>query len=765
MPPEVSDSGGRGQRHNQEAVKLRRFPRLVPAATLGLLTGTLGLLLSVLPLWLDLEEHIGLGLLFSLRGSRPAPEDVVVVSIDKLSADALDLPADPVKWPRSLHAQLTDNLVRAGAKVIAFDVFFVEPRAAEEDRRFAAAIASARNVVLAKYLARDTLPLDRRDGWGGRLSMERLVSPVPILADAAVASAPFPLPKLPVRLNQYWKFTSAAGGAPSLPVVAFQVFGVEAYGDLVRLIAKVRPGRLAMLPADAQSLLTGGHIEAFVLKLRALFESEPGVGEAILEAARAERIERFRLVQALIRMYEGPDSEYLNFYGPPRTVRTVSYQEVVSAEATSDPRRLGLAGKAVFVGLSDYLRPEQKDGFHTVFSQGGVDISGAEVAATAFANILNREHVRPLALPAHVIVVFSVGVLVGALCAVLTPGPAAFSALGLGVAYLALALSRFMVADTWYPITAPLLFEVPAAFVGAILWRYVDTNREQRQMRDVFSRYLPSTVIDELLRNTGGMAASRQTVYGICLATDAARYTSLAESMDPEELAGFVNRYYAIVFEPIRRHGGTISDVVGDAALAIWAAPAPDAALRSRACHAACELSAAVDRFNRGVVQLRTRIGLHSGQMVLGHVGAMDHYEYRAVGDIVNTAARIQELNKRFRTRILASDDVLIGLDKFLSRRLGTFLLAGKSKPLVIHELICRLDEASERQRSLAALFAEGVAAYESQSWLQADKAFAACLTQGGDDEAVRFYLDACAACRARDPGEPWDPVFRIETK
>src|SRR5713101_4280048 len=107
-----------------EAVRPPRVPRLVPGAILGLLIGTLGLLLSFLPFWLDLEEQVGLGLLFSLRGSRPAPDDVVVVSIDRVSADALgELPTDPVKWPRSLHAQLTENLVRAGAKVIAFDVF------------------------------------------------------------------------------------------------------------------------------------------------------------------------------------------------------------------------------------------------------------------------------------------------------------------------------------------------------------------------------------------------------------------------------------------------------------------------------------------------------------------------------------------------------------------------------------------------------------------------------------------------------------------
>jgi adenylate cyclase len=746
------------------------MPRLFQAATLGLLTGTLGLLLSLLPLWLDLEEHVGLGVLFSLRGSRPPPDDVVIVSIDRSSAETLDLPADPVKWPRSLHARLTDNLVRAGAKVIVFDIFFAQAGAAEDDARFAASIAHARNVVLSKYLAQDTVPLDSRSGRGGRLNIERLVSPVPILADAAVASAAFPLPKLPVRLNQYWKFKSEAGAAPTLPVVVLHVYAVEEYDDLVRLLAERRPGRAAMLPPDGRTLLAAGHVEAVIPKLKAVFESEPGLANAMLEAARtglAGPPERLQRLQALIRMYQEPDSEYLNFYGPPRTLRTVPYHQVLSAETTADLERLGLQGKAVFVGLSDYLRPEQKDGFHTVFSQGGVDISGAEVAATAFANLLTDRHVRPLGLLGHIAVVFSGGILVGAICAVLTPVRAAASALGLAAAYLAVAASRFGAADAWYPITAPLLFEIPAAFLGAILWRYADTNRERREMRRVFSYYLPHTVIDELLRNTGGIASSGRMVYGICLATDAERYTSLAESMEPDELARFVNRYYGVIFDPIRRYGGTISDVVGDAALAIWAATAPDTALRSRACHAACELSTAVDRFNRGSasVQLPTRIGLHSGRMVLGHVGAMDHYEYRAVGDIVNTATRIQGLNKRFRTRILVSDDVLVGLDAFFTRRLGTFVLAGKSNPLVIHELICRRDEASERQRRMAALFAEGVAAYEEQCWLKATEAFGACLREGGDDEAARFYLDACAEHRARHPAEPWEAVFRMETK
>jgi adenylate cyclase len=436
-----------------KAVGPPRVKRLIPGAILGLAIGTLGLLVSVLPFWQALEEQVGLGLLFSLRGSLPAPDDVVVVSIDQFSADALgELPADPAKWPHSLHARLTENLTRAGAKVIAFDVFFAEVRSAEDDARFADAIAHARNVVLAKHLARATVPLDRHDASGTRLNVERLASPAPILAGPAVGAAPFPLPKVPVRLSQYWKFTSAAGGVPTLPVVAFQVFGLEAYGDLVRLAATVRPDLASALPPDAGAVLAAGRIESVVLKLRALFEVDPTLGDAMLEAASTDGTEHLRLLQALIKMYQGPDSEHLNFYGPPGTVRSVPYHEVVSARAVADPGRLHLQGKAVFVGLSDYLRPEQKDGFHTVFSRAGVDLSGAEIAATAFANLLDDQHVRPLDFLGQVIVVLGGGILVGGLCAVLAPGAAALTALGLGAAYLAVALSRFTVAHTWYPI-------------------------------------------------------------------------------------------------------------------------------------------------------------------------------------------------------------------------------------------------------------------------------------------------------------------------
>ena len=104
------------------------------AFLLGLAVGITGLLTSPFHFALNLEEDTGLGLLFKLRGAKSAPGDVIVVSIDKQSSDQLGLHNNPDKWPRSLHARLVDNLKREGARVIVFDVHFIEPRVAEDDR-------------------------------------------------------------------------------------------------------------------------------------------------------------------------------------------------------------------------------------------------------------------------------------------------------------------------------------------------------------------------------------------------------------------------------------------------------------------------------------------------------------------------------------------------------------------------------------------------------------------------------------------------------
>src|ERR671912_2664938 len=123
--------------------------RILKALPLGLLVGIIGLVLSFFQFSHEFEEDVGLDLLFKLRGVRQAPADAVVISIDRESSEQLNVPDNPDKWPRSLHARLVDKLSEQGAAVITFDVHFLESRNSDDDKSFAAAMQKARNVVLA----------------------------------------------------------------------------------------------------------------------------------------------------------------------------------------------------------------------------------------------------------------------------------------------------------------------------------------------------------------------------------------------------------------------------------------------------------------------------------------------------------------------------------------------------------------------------------------------------------------------------------------
>ncbi len=141
--------------------------------------------------------------------------------------------------------------------------------------------------------------------------------------------------------------------------------------------------------------------------------------------------------------------------------------------------------------------------------------------------------------------------------------------------------------------------------------------------------------------------------------------------------------------------------------LAIWYGESLSAETRSGPCRAALEMAAAVAAFNSSAdgPKLPVRIGVHSGHVSIGTVGAVDHYEYRAVGDCVNTASRLEGLNKYLKTRILVSEDVIAGIDDFLTRPLGRFILAGKVNALAVHELISERGKAHGDQFLLCDTF------------------------------------------------------------
>jgi adenylate cyclase len=739
----------------------KQITRALPGLKLGLLVGLLGLCLSVTPVGVHLEEEFGLSWLFKLRGARQAPSDVIVVAIDRESAETLSLPAEPNKWPRSTHATLTANLANAGASVVAYDLLFDKSREPEHDADLARAIAAAQNVVLVGYLKRKIIP--------GKAAVDELVAPIPPIADSAAAIAPFPLPKVPARVNGFWTFVDSGGeDSAVLPVVAFQLHALRVYDKLLEILKDVAPGHATLLPASAKEVITERKVEALALSLRSLFSGNSDIATDVSRRLQSSEFgtDEERLIRSLLRLYSGSEVQYLNFYGPPRSVTTIPYSRALSA-SRSDTNEF--EGKAVFIGFAESLQPDQKDNYYTVFSQdSGLDLSGVEIAATAFANLLEDIPVRRLSEPAHLGVIFGFGLLIAIACHYFSIVVSAVVLLSLLVAYLAIAVDQFSVAGIWLPLIVPLFLQAPIAFAYASFRKYRHADRERQNIKQAFGYFLPTSVVDQFVEKTHPDSSANQLVFGTCLATDAARYTAVAESMDPIQLNALMNDYYREVFRPVQEFGGIVSDVEGDAVLAIWAASKPDVELKKRACEASLAIASAVDRFNQNSQRspLCTRIGLDSGGMSLGSVGAGAHYEYRAVGDTVNSAHRIQGLNKRLQTCVLASEATLDGVDEFLTRRVGSFLLAGKTRPLTIFELQCRKADASCEQLWLCEAFADALESYRRRQWRIAQKAFLKILRLHPGDGPTQFYLKLIARYLAHSPALAWEEgLVRVNDK
>jgi adenylate cyclase len=312
-----------------------------------------------------------------------------------------------------------------------------------------------------------------------------------------------------------------------------------------------------------------------------------------------------------------------------------------------------------------------------------------------------------------------------------------------------------------------LFAQAPLGFFGAVLWSYVETNKERQQIRKALAYYVPDEVVDQLAKNMVDIKNSGQMVYGACLFADVAGYTTLSEKMSPQQLSDLMHKYFEATFEPVKKHGGMVVNLKGDSFLAIWKAARADDGLRRRACLAALDVAKAVDRFNGTVenLNLPTRVGVHSGQIFLGNIGAGDHYEYGPTGDTVNTASRMDGLNKYLGTEVLASEEIVDQINGLLKREVGKFMLKGKAQPIVVHELLGNLDEADEERKKSCEIFADALSAFRRQSWDEAQEKFQRACAISETDGPAHFYLKLCDEYKKTPPKDTWDGVIALEEK
>lgn len=662
--------------------------QLSTAVIFGCVSGLLGVLLALSPWGLQAEERYGLNWLFQLRGSVAPPDEVIVVAIDKGSSERLGITFDTSRWPRTLHARLLDGLRRAGAAVVAFDLHFRQARDGE-DAVFAEAMSAAGNAVLLEFLEKDQPGMVRHANRLFPVTLQQRSLPTPVLAAAAAGSGPFTLPKVPDRVSRFWTFDQNAGGAPSLPCVALLHYAEDGYARLLRESAATAP-RAAGAPTPPPSLaqfVSGQPPAAAAAVLRELMAA---ANEA--PAAEGPSTRDRAALTAVLDLLHAPSSRYLNFYGPPSTLTTLSYADALHL-LESGLADAWFAGKAVFVGVSSSEQWHLRDEHRTVFSDPvtGLDLSGIEIMATGFANLLERSSIRPLVQTGAAINILLWGLLIGLLAGLLRPLQAVLWVAGAAACYLVIAVHLFATHHTWAPVFVPLAVLAPGMLFLASLWHYREARADLSRIRTTFGHFLPPATVDRLVQEGFAPLKDRRTVFGACLMTDAQGYTSVAERLPSEQLVDVINGYMQAIIEPVRRLGGEVSDIKGDSLLAIWASRQDELAIRTAACRALGEIQRAVDGWNAHNpygVALPTRIGLHCGRMTLASVGAAGHYERRAVGDIVNTASRLEQLSKELGTRALVSAATIEGVDGIATRCLGRFTLKGRSRPLEVHEYL-----------------------------------------------------------------------------
>ena len=740
----------------------------------GVFIGLIGIIINLTPVGLALEEKFGLYWLFQLRGAVPAPDNVVVISIDQPSATQLGVPINPWLWPRDLHAQLIDKLADAGARVIVFDLLFETPgKVPAHDDQLGHAMRKARNVVVVERLDIEEMPLiaSQVDPVQYSAVTTGTIPLLPVIANAALAQAPFVLPDA-TDVNAYWAFKTRAGDTPTIPTVAMQIFTLPVYDDFIRLLAQINPDYAVQFTVDKSAL----NIDALTFNLRQLFANEPHIAQQMQEELQRDsnlNIDEKRLINSLIKLYAGGAMRYLNFYGPPRSVQTVPYHQALQPpeQNSAESSDLDFNGKAVFVGFSAATQPEQgkvRDNYHTVFpNPDGLAISGVEIAATAFANLLENKPIKPFKNNESLALVFVLGFTLGVVFLVLPNRSATIVGIGLAAIYIGNASYQFEQTGAWFPLFVPLFMQLPLAAFGSLLLKYRNEKRERKQIEEQFGRFLPEQVVKHIKESAGQITANNRLVYGVCLATDIKDYTPLSEKMSPARLSQLMNEYFAALFGPVEKNSGAVSDVVGDAMLALWTSPAASSDLRKKACLASLEIAAAIDQFNQADnrPKLTTRIGLHFGEMMLGSVGARHHFEYRAVGDVVNTANRIQAANKKLGTRVLLSSEVVEGLDDFLIRPFGDFMLVGKSSPVSLAELVTYKHAATREQLWLCEIFANAMYAYQSGNWQQACAVFTEILKVFPEDGPANLFLLHCQQHKRPLPKGAWRPVMQMTSK
>jgi adenylate cyclase len=388
-------------------------------------------------------------------------------------------------------------------------------------------------------------------------------------------------------------------------------------------------------------------------------------------------------------------------------------------------------------------------------------MSGVYLQAMAVDNLIRREVLREMASWATLAISFTAAEAIGMVA--LTFG-AVVGAVGGAIVVMAwvasatYAFQHFLVLPLLEPIISG-----SAAIGAAVALRLGVADREKRFLRRVFGLYLAPNVIDRMTSSGTLPLLGGETREVTIFFSDVVGFSTLSEAMSPEQIVSLMNDYLTSMSEAIEEAGGFIDKYVGDAIVAIFGAPVRSDSHAIEAVAAALACQRRLDVFNRAhAPPIQHRIGLNTGEALIGNIGSRRRFNYTAFGDNVNLASRLEQLNTSFGTSILATESVVRATGAtFVWREIDTIRVRGRSAPVTVFEPLGRHGEETEAQRERARAYSEGLQAWRAHAFIRAETVF----SRFPDDLPAALFRKRCRTLIDSPPDEPWEPIFLPTSK
>ncbi len=452
----------------------------------------------------------------------------------------------------------------------------------------------------------------------------------------------------------------------------------------------------------------------------------------------------------------------INYCGPEFTFKYFSFCDVIEGKVPPD----AFNNKIVFLGatasgLGDFIA--------TPFSS---QTPGVEKHATVTENILHEKFVvrGEWEVLQDIIAILCISLALGIFLPLLPAILGALASTSLWFGYNYYVYERFVNDGTWLNVTYPGI-TVIVCFSSITLYRFISEEKLRKGVKSAFENFMDPKVVHEILKEPEDIKLGGEEREVTVYFSDIEKFSSISEKLQPAELIELLNEYLSEMTDQILGHGGFLDKYIGDAIVAAFGTPLeqPDHAVK--ACLATidnqkrlCELNAKFKE--EGRLQIKARIGLNSGRVLVGNVGSTNRLSYTVIGDEVNLGARLEAANKYYGTYTMISESTYeLAKDHIEARELDMIRVVGKEKPVKVYELIDRKGEVQGTKREVLGLYEDGLKMYRKKEWQKAIAMFQKALNKDPHDGPSLTYIERCKAYVQDPPPENWDGIYVLTAK